>query len=159
MMGTIADALAWSGSGATLSMFVVSKGRLLLDLAALSLEPAPIRTKTYALDDEDNVLSGRSVVEYDLVYAAVPPNLDVLLPRCLHDARASGADVAWFGFEGSFDFGCLLNSDIANQIYGVIDSEGVMLATDATLSSAAWVQRIVRAGKRARGDSVTCSGA
>lgn len=157
-MATIADALAWSGSGATLSMFVVSKGRFPLDLAALSLESAPIRTRTYVLDDEGNVLSGRSVVEYDLVYAEVPPNLEVLLPRCLHAARASGAEVAWFGFEGSFDFGCLLSSEIANQIYAVIDSEGVALASDATLSSTAWVERIVRAGERARGDSALRSG-
>jgi hypothetical protein len=140
-------------------MFVVSEGSLLLDPAALPLEPVPIRTRTYALDDEDNVLSGRSVVEYDLVYNDVPPNLEVLLRRCLHAARASGAEVAWFGFEGSFDFGFLLSPEIANQIYAVIDSEGVALASDATLSSTAWVERIVRAGERARGDSASRSGA
>lgn len=158
-MGTIADALAWSGSGATLSMFVVSKGSALLDLATLSLEPAPIRTRTYALDDEGNVLFGRSVVEYDLAYAEVPPNLEVLLTRCLHAARAAGAEVAWFGFEGAFDFGCLLSPEIANQIYAVIDSEGLALASDSTLSSKAWVERIVRAGERARGRSAPHPGA
>jgi hypothetical protein len=83
-MGTIADALAWSGSGATLSMFVVSEGSLLLELATLSLEPATIRTRSCALDDEDAILSGRSVVECDFAYAEVPPNLEVLLTRCLH---------------------------------------------------------------------------
>lgn len=158
-MGTIADALAWSGSGAMLSMFVVSKGSLLLDPATLSLEPVPIRTRSYSLDDEDNVLSGRSVVEYDFAYADVPPNLEVLLTRCLHAARASGAEVAWFGFEGSFDFGCLLSPEIANQIYAVIDSEGVAIASDATLSSKAWVDRVARAGERARDDSAPRSGA
>lgn len=158
-MGAIADALAWSGSGATLSMFVVSKGSSLLDPAALSLEPVPIRTRTYALDDEDNVLSGRSVVEYDLVFAEVPTSLEVLLTRCLHAARASGAEVAWFGFEGSFDFGCLLSPEIANQIYAVIDSEGVALASDATLSSKGWVERVLRAGERTRGGSASRQGA
>jgi hypothetical protein len=157
MMGTIAEALAWSGSGATLSMFVVSKDSSLLDPAALSVESAPIRTRNYTLDDEDNILSGRRVFEYDLVFAEVPSNLDSILTQCLGVARASGAEVAWFGFEGSFDFGCLMTAEIANQIYAVIDSEGVALASDATLSSKAWQERIVRAGERARGDSASRS--
>lgn len=152
-MGTIDEALTWSGSGATLSMFVVYKGSFTLDPETLSLEPAPIHTRSYALDDEEEVLAGRSVVEYDFVYADVPPNLEDLLLRCLHAARASGAEVAWFGFEGSFDFGCLLGPEIATQIYAVIDSEGTSLSGDATLSSKAWVERIVRAGERVRGDS------
>ena len=149
-MGTIASALAWSGSGATLSMFVVWKESSFLDPAALSLEPVPTKTRTYALDDEDNVLMGRRVVEYDFAFGEVPPHLEALLTRCLDAARAKGAEVAWFGFEGSFDFGYLLSPEIANQIYAVMDSEGVSLASDAELSSEAWVERIVRAGKRVR---------
>ena len=157
--GTIADALAWSGSGATLSMFVVSKCSSLLDPTAPSLEPVPIRTRKYVLDDEDNVLAGCHVVEYDFVFAEVPPNLDTFLSCCLHAARASGAEVAWFGFEGSFDFGCLLTPDIANQIYAVMDSEGVALASDAALLSKTWLERILRAGERARGACASRSGA
>lgn len=152
-MGTIADALAWSGTDATLSMFVVSKGRLLLDPATLVLEPVPIRTGTYALEDVDHVLRDRSVVEYDLVFAEVPPDLDVLVTRCLRAARDSGAEVAWFGFEGSFHFDHLLKPEIANQIYAVMDAEGVALASNATLSSKAWADRVVRAGERARAGS------
>jgi hypothetical protein len=154
MMGRIADALAWSGSGVTLSMFVVFASGSLLELETPSLEPSSIRTRTYALDDDDNVLAGRRVVEYDFAFVAVPPNLDLLLTRYLQAARASGAEVAWFGFEGSFDFGRLLTPEIANQIYAVIDSEGIALASDATLSSSTWRERIVRARKRVRGDSV-----
>ncbi|HSC89818.1 MAG TPA: hypothetical protein VLC09_21225 [Polyangiaceae bacterium] len=152
MMGTIADALTWSGSGATLSLFVVSNGSLSFDPGTLSLEPPPIRVRTYSLDDEGNLQSVRHVLEYDLYFAEVPPNLEELLTRCLRAARASGASVAWFGFEGSFDFACLLSPEIANQIYAVMDSEGVALASDAMLSSKVWVERIVRAGERARGD-------
>ncbi|MBK6727212.1 MAG: hypothetical protein IPG63_08145 [Xanthomonadales bacterium] len=154
-MGSIADAIAWSGSGATLSMFVVSTESSLLDLAALPLEPAPTQTQTYVLDDEDDVLSERRVVEYDLSFRDVPPNIEALITRCLQAARAAGAEVAWFGFEGSFDFGYLLSPEIANQIYAVMDSEGVSLASDETLASDAWVHRIVRAG--ARGDSTSRS--
>ena len=157
-MGPIANALTWSGSGATLSMFVVSKGRSLLELV-LSLEPAPIRTRMYTLDDEDNVLSGQSVFEYDFVFTEVPSNLDAVLTQCLRAARAAGAEVAWFGFEGSFDFGCLLTEETANQTYAVADSEGMALASDATLSSKVWQERVVRAGEQARGDSASRSGA
>lgn len=149
-MGVIADALAWRGSSATLSMFVVSESRSLLETTSMQLEPAPSRTRTYVLDNEEGVLSGRHVVEYDLQFAEVPPNLDELLARCLRAARSSGADVAWFGFEGSFDYHHLLSADVANQVYAVADSEGVAIASDSTLSSAEWVKRVVRAGKRIR---------
>ena len=67
--------------------------------------------------------------------------------------------MAWFGFEGAFDFGCLLSAEIANQIYAVIDSEGVALASDSTLSSKVWAERIVRAGERARGGAAPRSDA
>jgi hypothetical protein len=129
-------------------MFVVSKSSARLDFAALSLEAAPLRTRTYDLDDEGNVLSGRRILEYDLSFDEVPSNLDALLTRCLRAARDSGADVAWFGFEGSFEFAHLLTADIANQIYAVIDSDGVALASDATLPSVAWQERIARARER-----------
>ncbi|MBK8236405.1 MAG: hypothetical protein IPK74_12675 [Deltaproteobacteria bacterium] len=151
-MGTIADAIAWSGSGATLSMFVVSKKSLLLDLAAPSLSSAMATIRTYALDDDENVLSGRTVVEYDLIYAEAPQDLETILTRCLCAAREAGADVAWFGFEGSFDFRHILSREIAEQIYAVVDCDGVSVASDATLSSLSWAERIDRAGKRARAD-------
>ncbi len=149
-MGTIADALEWSGSGATLSMFVVSNVPLLLEPAKFLLEPPPIRTRVYVLDDDDGVLPGRGVVEYDFCYTRVPRNLETLLTRSLHAARAAGADVAWFGFEGSFHFGHLLSPDIASQIYAIGDAEGLALATDASLSSNEWRDRIARAGERVR---------
>ena len=66
--------------------------------------------------------------------------------------------MAWFGFEGSFDFRYLLTAEISNQIYAVIDSEGVAIASDSMLSSNAWQGRVVRAGKRARNNSVSGGG-
>lgn len=151
MMGTITNAISWSGSGVTLSMFVVSECDASLDPATMSLEPAPTRTRTYILEDEDNVLPGRLVTEYDLCFNEVPPSLDALLARCLDAARAAGARVAWFGFEGSFDFGFLLVAEVANLIYAVVDSEGMAIASDLTLSTQTWTERVVRAGERARG--------
>jgi hypothetical protein len=32
--------------------------------------------------------------------------------------------VAWFGFEGPFDFRCFLTEGTADQVYAVADSEG-----------------------------------
>jgi hypothetical protein len=83
-------------------------------------------------------LPGCRVVEYDFRFDEVPPDFESFMTQCPHAAMASDADVAWFGFEGSFSFAHLLTSDIANQIYGVIDRDGVALASDATLHSVAW---------------------
>jgi len=61
--------------------------------------------------------------------------------------------VAWFAFEGSFNFFHLLTGDIANQVYAVMDSEGWAIVSVATLSSEAWQERVVRADERVRSDS------
>lgn len=152
-MGTIANALTWSGSSATLSMFVVSSHEAFVDFTGILMEAEAPQIKVYPLDDEDNVLQGGRVVEYDLLFSKLPTHLNSLLTQCLDAARASGAKVAWFGFEGSFDFDCLLTAEIANQIYAVMDSEGTALTSDAALSSAPWQERIVRAGEHARSTS------
>lgn len=149
LMGTIADAIAWSGSEAVLSMFVVSDSGALSDLA-LHLAPAPVAVRRYLLEDERSVLGGRTVWEYDFVFPGVPEDLDRILTCCLEGARAAGALVAWFGFEGSFDYALLLSSEVASQVYAVSDSTGVSIASDDTLSSDEWKARVVQAGIEAR---------
>lgn len=148
-MGTIADAIAWSGSEAILSMFAVSDSGALSDLA-LHLDPAPVAVRRYLLEDERSVLGGRTVWEYDFVFPRVPGNLERIVRDCLEGARAAGAPVAWFGFEGSFDYDLLLASEVASQIYAVSDSIGVSIASDDTLSSNEWKARVVHAGIEAR---------
>ncbi len=146
-MGTIEDALTWSGAGATLSLFAVygdepPPG----DLTSLGLPE--FRLRRYVLDDDTRVLGGGSVVEYDLHFERLPSNLRECLGILLGWARFSGAVVAWFGFEGSFHFEHLLTGDIANQIYALADAEGVAHADDRDLTSASWRDRVVRAGGR-----------
>jgi hypothetical protein len=103
----------------------------------------------YVLEDELRILIGVEVLEYDALFKTPPAALDEYARSCLQEAIAAGAHVAWFGFEGSFHFEELLTADIANQIYGVADSEGIQLATlDADLASPAWKQRVVEARSR-----------
>lgn len=149
-MSTIVDALTWSGSGATLSLF-----------ALFAVPPSPgvfgpestdRRIRIYALDDEEGSVPGRSLIEYDFQFGAIPGDLREVLASLLDTARKAGAVVAWFGFEGSFNFGHLLTCDVASQVYALVDSEGAAVATDEDLPSAAWCARVVRAGRRARSE-------
>ena len=41
-----------------------------------------------------------------------------------------GVVVAWFGFEGSFDFEHILHPDIVSHVYAVAAGEAVRLALD-----------------------------
>jgi hypothetical protein len=152
VMCTIYKSLAWAGSDVTLSMFTVSDAKNEPELD-LSVEPSPIAVRRYALEDEDRVLSGQSVVEYDLVFRDVPSDLNGVIRQCFRVACSAGVRVAWFGFEGSFDFQFLLTKEIANQIYAVSDSHGVSIASDEMLSSESWEARVVGAGIEARRES------
>lgn len=147
-MGTIYDALAWSGSGATLSMFVVARAQEAPSLDLVSARSSPTRVRAYRLDDDAGILGGFAVFEYDAQFADVPEDLEAYLKSCLRDAIRHGAIVAWFAFEGSFDFECLLTPEIAAQVYAVADDDGVAIATDAQLESEGWRARVAEARQR-----------
>lgn len=148
-MGTVTDALLWSGSGATLSLFLIAKSELVPQLELSWKEYRPTRVRTYSLEDAAGVLGGRRVIEYDAVFDKLPPDLDRYLTCCLHEAMSHSAEAAWFGFEGSFDFECLLAPEIAPQIYALADSEGVAVAVEGdVLGSDAWRERVVEARNR-----------
>jgi hypothetical protein len=66
----------------------------------------------------------------------------------LHEAIGQGAIVAWFAFEGSFDFECLLTPEIAAQVYAVADNAGVAISSDAQLESEGWRARVAEARQR-----------
>jgi hypothetical protein len=146
-MSTIEDALTWSGSGLTLSMFLVHQSPV-TECAMSHGSNRPKRVRRYELEDLDGVLRGRRVLEWDADFERMPARLDEYLTACLQEAREAGAEIAWFGFEGSFDFKFLLAGDIASQIYAVADDEGVSIATDAILRSDAWKSRVLRARQR-----------
>jgi hypothetical protein len=96
----------------------------------LSLDCPPVRVRSYELDDDAGILRGRHLYEYDLVWTDFPPDLGTVVTDCLVFALSQGADIGWFGFEGSFDFEYLLHPDTANQVYAVAAGESVRLALE-----------------------------
>ncbi|MDR6688246.1 hypothetical protein J2Y41_003832 [Arthrobacter sp. 1088] len=65
-----------------------------------------------------------------MVFDRVPSDLESVLTSWIEWAIAAGAEFAWFGFEGSFDFNHILTEDVGNQICGVGTSEIVALALE-----------------------------
>jgi hypothetical protein len=128
-MSRLTSALAWSGVDVTLSLFVVYRATNEPQFAP-SLAGPPIAIRAYDLDDEAGVLKGRRVREFDLVWKEMPHDLESVVTKCLREATAAGAQVAWFGFEGSFDFKYLLHPDVADQIFAVGASDEIWLALD-----------------------------
>jgi hypothetical protein len=58
----------------------------------------------------------------------------------------AGAELAWFGFEGSFNYEHLLTPDIARQIYAVVDSIGAATSLeDGSRDLPEWHERVGRA--------------
>lgn len=124
-------------------MFVLSPHSTVPRLDASDLEGLH-RLRTYALEDEVGVLRAGQVYEYDLVWKDLPPDLDLIVTACLVSALEQGAVVAWFGFEGSFDFEHLLHSDVAGQIYAVAAGEAVRLALEDEYRLSDDWQRLLR---------------
>jgi hypothetical protein len=97
----------------------------------------------YQLFDEDECLPNRFLFETDATFETVPDDCDDHIRTALEHAIELGAEVAWFGFEGSFHFEHILTDDIANQIYGVADQTGISVAVaDNKRQSEDWKQRI-----------------
>lgn len=75
----------------------------------------------------------------DLIYNEPPSHLAEVVTAWLPQALAAGAKLAWFAFEGSFDFEHVLTADIADQVYAVATREGVELAlADEQREGATW---------------------
>jgi hypothetical protein len=137
-MNRLGAALCWSGSTATVSMFVVTT-----QSAPPALDPAVFgesaRVDIFELVDERGSLKGKRVYEYDVVWVELPLDLEARLRSGLDWALQLGASIAWYGFEGSFDFDYLLHPSVADQVYGVAAGEAVRLALDdATRLSTEW---------------------
>ncbi|MEZ7129287.1 hypothetical protein ACBR40_28485 [Nonomuraea sp. AD125B] len=127
----LAGALMWDGVRCVISVFVVHARETAPALDFRTDQMAPRQVKVYELEDEDDLLPGRRVTEYDLIFDGVPERLPGYLEVCLGRACEVGV-VAWLGFEGSFHFSELLTPDIASSIYGVCASGSpVELALEA----------------------------
>lgn len=145
-MGTIYDALTWSGSDAMLSMFIVIRGQEAPSLEMATERSTPTRVNRFWMEDELGILCGGcAVFEYDAEFADVPDDLEAYLEVCLREAIGHGAIVAWFAFEGSFHFEHLLTPEIAGQVYAVADNAGIAITNDAQLKSEGWRARVAEA--------------
>lgn len=129
-MSSLEDALTWSGTEAALCLFMVWPDRCNVGIRPPEGVTQPRVVRTYELQDGDSVLGGKSTTEIDLIFSDVPEDIDAVVEGWLRSSIREGAQIAWFGFEGSFDFGHILSADIANQIYGVAYGSVVVLATD-----------------------------
>ena len=147
-MPSLDEMIAWSGSGAVLSLFVVVSPAIELAPAMSAAGYVPNEVTRYEIEPVGNT-AGFRVFEFDAHFDVVAEHLSPYLAACRHEALGCVALVAWFGFEGSSHFDHLLTPDIDEQIFGVADSSGIGLVTDACqLSDDGWAQRVATAKER-----------
>ncbi len=147
-MSAFQQAVAWSGSGATLSLFGIWPN-LPSGEPRVSPDAQPRSVKRYVLEDLDSVLPSGEVVEFDLAYDDLPADIENVLRAWLSASLSSGAAVAWFAFEGTFSGEHLLTADVASALYGVADADGVEVAVDDTVRHGRrWRARVENARRR-----------
>jgi hypothetical protein len=113
-------------------------------------DSGPIAVRSYELEDPDDILRALEFVELDLIYNEPPLDLAEVITAWLQEALTSGAKLAWFAFEGSFDFEHILTADIADQVYAVATGDGVELAlADEQREGAAWTATLEAVRRRA----------
>lgn len=127
-MNRLLAALAWSGRDTMLSLFVLFPRDEPTSLSRPVGVSSPTTVRTYALEDLDARMPSVTCVEYDLTYSDPPPDLALVVRCWLQAAISAGALVAWFAFEGSFDFKHVLTPEIADQVYAVATPDGNQLA-------------------------------
>jgi hypothetical protein len=148
-MGGVSDAIQWTGTSAIVSLFVVSRSAATPRVTMVHRAIAPSQVRSYQLIDEEVALAGQYIHEFDAEFDGVPTDLESYLRDCLAEALQAGGRVVWLGFEGSFDFRHLLTDDIATEIYGVGDVDGVaVVLADDQIMSRDWLDRVRSARSR-----------
>jgi hypothetical protein len=148
-MGGVSDAIQWTGTSAIVSLFVVSRSAATPRVTMAHRTTTPSHLRSYQLIDEEVTLADQYIHEFDAEFDDVPTNLESYLHDCIAEALQAGGRVAWLGFEGSFDFHHLLTDDIATEIYGVGDVDGVaVVLSDDQIRSRDWLDRVRSARSR-----------
>ncbi|WP_203656135.1 hypothetical protein [Demequina activiva] len=149
-MSRLLSALAWSGRDTMLSLFVAFPRGGSSSLQPPESDSGPDALRFYELEDPENILPAFECVELDLIYNEPPLHLADVIAGWLQQALAAGAKLAWFAFEGSFDFEHVLTADIADQVYAVATRDGVELAlADEQREGAAWPETLEAVRRRA----------
>lgn len=135
--------LMWLGTEAMLSLFVVRGPADLESAVAAASAPQPDTVRQYEMMPGGTSSTVGEVREYDLRFKKLPSELVVLVTAWLESAISGGGEVAWFGFEGSFDYEHLLSDDIAGSVFAVGSRSGIYLALDDDFrSSSEWTDRL-----------------
>ena len=154
-MSRVVDGVSWSGSSVAFLLFVVAdKAEIAAEaVSVLQLDLLPDSVvRVYDLEDEGRILGGRRTFEVDTTVNELPPDLPSYLRSRLSQALAAGVEVAWFGFEGSFNFNDIFTPYIADQIFGVAHAGRISLALeDDEILSGDWRDFIVGIGEALRG--------
>lgn len=148
-MGGVSDAIQWTGTSAIVSLFVVSRSAASPRVTMVHRTTTPSDLRSYQLIDEEVALAGEYIHEFDAEFDHVPTELESYLHDCIAEALQAGGRVAWLGFEGSFDFHHLLTDDVATEIYGVGDVDGVaVVLSEDQIRSRDWLDRVRSARSR-----------
>lgn len=129
----LAEWLDWGPDELVLSMWTVSDSPLSLEGREPSSTSTPDEVRRYDMIQmvEGEFLSGRLCCEYDLLFNDEPPDLEDVIKAWARAALDSGAEVVWFGAEGSFHFENILTKAVALNIYAVGTAEGIWLGVSA----------------------------
>ena len=122
-MATIRDGLTWSGSGATLSMFVITRSQEPPSLELSDAISQPKRVRTYRLDDVAGTLGGRSPGERFHTNPSEVPHEPERLGKAIRNVLDSSALQDPTGFQGE-----VLDS-IPSRRAESYYAEGVFLST------------------------------
>ncbi|MET4158145.1 hypothetical protein [Agromyces sp. PvR057] len=148
-MTRLIEAISWNGLDVELILFGIWPARRPEANPHLAAQPVPNSLRTYAMEDLDDHLPSRDCFEYDLVFEAVPDDLESTVTAWLQAAIAAGAEIAWFAFEGSFHFEHVLTPDVASHVYAIADSTGVHLGLDDDMrNSTNWVLELTATRER-----------
>ncbi|WP_312315915.1 hypothetical protein [Stenotrophomonas sp.] len=148
-MSIIEDAICWDGVSAKLCMYVASPGEKPLGSRDFQLGGAAPKDilGPFLLEDEFEVLHGKTLVFYELTLEAYPNDLKAYLTHCSAAALADGAEFVWFQFDGGFDFESVLSQDFARDVYFLQPAGGVtsVAIDDEVRTGEGWAQVVLGA--------------
>lgn len=143
------EGVSWSGVDVTLSMFVVFPSSHVVSLAPPPGAQTPDHVKVYPLMDDGNLLAGREVVEYDVVFLDMPRDPESVVSAWLEASLEAGAEFSWFAYEGTFRYTEILTEYVAPRMYAVAAAGIVAIAVDDDVrDSAQWVDQITPLRRR-----------
>lgn len=144
-MSRVRDGLLWNGVDAMLSLFVLTEVSLDGSMFREARDGiAPREVRFYELEDDTGLLEHHHLFEYDFVFARVPSSLEPVLRKLFRRTESVVRPVvAWFGFEGTFNFEYLLHPDTASHIYAIAYRGTVAVALeDDVLLGKEWMRTV-----------------